>query len=219
MSEETQNEQRSANDGLAYVGNDGFVIDCITVIGQVEGHYSLPQGQKATKYEHLIPRIIACEENEKINGLLLILNTVGGDVEAGLAIAELIATMKKPTVSLVLGGGHSIGIPLAVSAKRSFIVPSATMTVHSVRMNGLVIGVEQSFEYFRRMQERVNSFICCHSSVDTGKLEKMMFDTADIVADIGTIISGTQAVECGLIDELGGISSALSALRGLAEQM
>ena len=218
MNEETKNEQStSVNDGMAYVGNDGFVIDCITVIGQVEGHYSLPSGQKATKYEHLIPRIIACEENERINGLLLILNTVGGDVEAGLAIAELIATMKKPTVSLVLGGGHSIGIPLAVSAKRSFIVPSATMTVHPVRMNGLVIGVEQSFEYFRRMQERVNRFICTHSSVDTDKLEKMMFDTSDIVADIGTIISGTQAVECGLIDELGGISSALTALRALTE--
>ncbi len=219
MNEETQNEQStSVNDGMAYVGNDGFVIDCITVIGQVEGHYSLPSGQKATKYEHLIPRIIACEESERINGLLLILNTVGGDVEAGLAIAELIATMKKPTVSLVLGGGHSIGIPLAVSAKRSFIVPSATMTLHPVRMNGLVIGVEQSFEYFRRMQERVNGFICTHSSVDTDKLDKMMFDTSDIVADIGTIISGTQAVECGLIDELGGISSALTALRALAKQ-
>ncbi len=218
MSEETQNEQTaSANDGMAYVGNDGFVIDCITVIGQVEGHYSLPAGQKATKYEHLIPRIIACEENEKINGLLLILNTVGGDVEAGLAISELIATMKKPTVSLVLGGGHSIGIPLAVSAKKSFIVPSATMTLHPVRMNGLVIGVEQSFEYFRRMQQRVNDFIYTHSKIDEGELEKMMFDTSDIVADIGTIISGTQAVECGLIDELGGISAALKALRKLSE--
>ena len=218
MSEETQNEQTaSANDGMAYVGNDGFVIDCITVIGQVEGHYSLPAGQKATKYEHLIPRIIACEENEKINGLLLILNTVGGDVEAGLAISELIATMKKPTVSLVLGGGHSIGIPLAVSAKKSFIVPSATMTLHPVRMNGLVIGVEQSFEYFRRMQQRVNDFIYTHSKIDEGELEKMMFNTSDIVADIGTIISGTQAVECGLIDELGGISAALKALRKLSE--
>lgn len=217
MSEDVTSQTHEKNDGMAYVGHDGFVIDCITVIGQVEGHYSLPVGQKATKYEHLIPRIIACEENENINGLLLILNTVGGDVEAGLAIAELIATMKKPTVSLVLGGGHSIGIPLAVSAKRSFIVPSATMTVHPVRMNGLVIGVEQSFEYFKRMQERVNTFICEHSSVDIAKLEKMMFDTSDIVADIGTIISGTQAVECGLIDELGGISSALEALRSFAK--
>ncbi len=206
-------------DGMAYVGKEGFVIDCITVIGQVEGHYSLPAGQKATKYEHLIPRIVACEENEKINGLLLILNTVGGDVEAGLAIAELIATMKKPTVSLVLGGGHSIGIPLAVSAKKSFIVPSATMTVHPVRMNGLVIGVSQSFEYFKRMQERVNGFICGHSSVDLKMLEKMMYDTSDIVADIGTIISGKQAVECGLIDELGGISAALNALRLLGKNM
>ena len=148
---------------------------------------------------------------------MLILNTVGGDVEAGLAIAELIATMKKPTVSLVLGGGHSIGIPLAVSAKRSFIVPSATMTVHPVRTNGLVIGVSQSFEYFRRMQERVNKFICDNSSVPMDQLEKMMYDTSDIVADIGTIISGTQAVECGLIDQLGGISSALEALRNIAD--
>lgn len=204
-------------DGMAYVGKDDFVIDCITVIGQVEGHYSLPQGQKATKYEHLIPRIVACEENERINGLLLILNTVGGDVEAGLALAELIATMKKPTVSLVLGGGHSIGIPLAVSAKRSFIVPSATMTVHPVRTNGLVIGVSQSFEYFRRMQERVNKFICDNSSAPMDQLEKMMYDTSDIVADVGTIISGTQAVECGLIDHLGGISSALKALRDIAD--
>lgn len=205
-------------DGMAYVGKDDFIIDCITVIGQVEGHYSLPSGQKATKYEHLIPRIVACEENEKINGLLLILNTVGGDVEAGLAISELIATMKKPTVSLVLGGGHSIGIPLAVSAKRSFIVPSATMTVHPVRMNGLVIGVSQSFEYFKRMQERVNKFICDNSRVKAEVLEKMMYDTSDIVADIGTIISGTQAVQSGIIDELGGISSALSALRTLSNE-
>lgn len=208
-------DKNGVGDGMAYVGNDDFVIDCITVIGQVEGHYSLPTGQKATKYEHLIPRIIACEENKRINGLLLILNTVGGDVEAGLAIAELIATMKKPTVSLVLGGGHSIGIPLAVSAKKSFIVPSATMTVHPVRTNGLVIGVSQSFEYFRRMQERVNGFICDNSSIKYEMLEKMMYDTSDIVADIGTIISGKQAVECGLIDELGGISSALEALREL----
>ncbi len=215
MCEEINKDTKS--DGMAYVGKEDFVIDCITVIGQVEGHYSLPQGQKATKYEHLIPRIVACEENERINGLLLILNTVGGDVEAGLAIAELIATMKKPTVSLVLGGGHSIGIPLAVSAKRSFIVPSATMTVHPVRTNGLVIGVSQSFEYFRRMQERVNKFICDHSSVSMGQLERMMYDTSDIVADIGTIISGTQAVECGLIDQLGGISSALEALRNIAD--
>lgn len=219
MSEEMKNETPSGvNDGMAYIGDDNFVIDCITVIGQVEGHYSLPQGQKATKYEHLIPRITACEENDKIDGLLLVLNTVGGDVEAGLAIAELVATMKKPTVSLVLGGGHSIGIPLAVSAKRSFIVPSATMTLHPVRMNGLVIGVEQSFEYFKRMQERVNDFICLNSSIEREKLEQMMYSTNDIAADIGTIITGKTAVEYGLIDELGGISSALSSLRTLAKK-
>lgn len=214
-----ENEALSnTKDGMAYIGDEDFVIDCITVIGQVEGHYSLPQGQKATKYEHIIPRIIACEENDKIDGLLLILNTVGGDVEAGLAIAELIATMKKPTVSLVLGGGHSIGIPLAVSAKRSFIVPSATMTLHPVRMNGLVIGVEQSFEYFKRMQERVNDFICSNSDIKRNQLEQMMYSTNDIAADIGTIITGKTAVEYGLIDNLGGISSALEALRELSKK-
>ncbi len=218
MSEEnnTSNENK-ASDGLAYVGNDDFVIDCITVIGQIEGHYASPSGQKSTKYEHLIPRIVACEENDKIDGLLLILNTVGGDVEAGLAIAELIATMKKPTVSLVLGGGHSIGIPLAVSTKRSFIVPSATMTCHPVRMNGLVIGVSQSFAYFTKMQSRIDDFICDHSSIDKNTLHSLMFETDDIAADVGTIIGGKQAVELGLINSLGGLSSALFALRELAD--
>ncbi len=219
MNEENR-ENKSENiqpDGLAYVGNDGFVIDCITVIGQIEGHYASPSGQKSTKYEHLIPRIVACEENDSIDGLLLILNTVGGDVEAGLAIAELIATMKKPTVSLVLGGGHSIGIPLAVSAKRSFIVPSATMTCHPVRMNGLVIGVSQSFTYFAKMQNRIDDFICEHSKIDKQTLHSLMFETDDIAADVGTIIDGKEAVSLGLISSLGGLSSALAALRELSD--
>ncbi len=218
MSEEntSKNESTGSADGLAYVGNNDFIIDCITVIGQIEGHYSSPAGQKSTKYEHLIPRIVTCEENDKIDGLLLILNTVGGDVEAGLAIAELIATMKKPTVSLVLGGGHSIGIPLAVSARRSFIVPSATMTCHPVRMNGLVIGVSQSFTYFSKMQSRIDDFICEHSSIDKEKLRALMFETDDIAADVGTIIDGRQAVSLGLIDSLGGLADALGALREMS---
>lgn len=211
-----ENEKSSENcgeNGLAYVGRDDFLIDCITVIGQIEGHYELPSGQKSTKYEHLIPRIVACEENEKISGLLLILNTVGGDVEAGLALSELVATMKKPTVSLVLGGGHSIGIPLAVSAKRSFIVPSATMTCHPVRTNGLVIGVSQSFTYFAKMQERIDSFICDNSKITKETLHRLMFDTDDMATDIGTIIDGRQAVSLGLIDNLGGLCEALATLR------
>ncbi len=214
-----ENEKNSENmtpDGLAYVGDEDFIIDCITVIGQIEGHYALPSGQKATKYEHLIPRMVGCEENDKINGMLLILNTVGGDVEAGLALAELVATMKKPTVSLVLGGGHSIGIPLAVSAKRSFIVPSATMTCHPVRMNGLVIGVSQSFAYFSKMQERIDDFICRNSKISRERLHELMFATDAIAADTGTIIDGKQAVQEGLIDSLGGLCDALSALRQMS---
>lgn len=211
--ENEKNSENCGEDGVAYVGRNDFLIDCITVIGQIEGHYELPNGQKSTKYEHLIPRIVACEENDKINGLLLILNTVGGDVEAGLALSELVATMKKPTVSLVLGGGHSIGIPLAVSAKRSFIVPSATMTCHPVRTNGLVIGVSQSFTYFAKMQERIDNFICDNSKIAKETLHRLMFDTDDMAADIGTIIDGRQAVSLGLIDNLGGLCEALAALR------
>ncbi len=211
--ENEKNGESCAADGLAYVGREDFLIDCITIIGQIEGHYELPSGQKSTKYEHLIPRIVGCEENDKIDGLLLVLNTIGGDVEAGLALSELVATMKKPTVSLVLGGGHSIGIPLAVSAKCSFIVPSATMTCHPVRTNGLVIGASQSFAYFTRMQERIDSFICDNSRIDRETLHRLMFDTDDIASDIGTIIDGKQAVSLGLIDRLGGLCEALAALR------
>ena len=189
-------------------------IECITISGQVEGHYSLGAGQKATRYEELIPKLVTCEQSEQIKGVLFILNTVGGDVEAGLAISELIASMSKPTASLVLGGGHSIGVPLAVAADRSFIVPSATMTIHPVRYNGLVLGVEQSFTYFRQMPDRINGFIVAHSGIDGQTLHKLMFDTDELASDMGTIIDGEKAVSCGLIDETGGIKDALGWLRG-----
>ena len=190
-------------------------IECITVCGQIEGHYSLGAGQKATRYEELIPKLVQCEMSEKTKAVLFVINTIGGDVEAGLAIAELIASMSKPTASLVLGGGHSIGVPLAVAAKRSFIVGSATMTIHPVRYNGLVLGVEQSFTYFRQMQERINGFIVSHSRVERKELERLMFDTDEIAADMGTVIDGKTAVECGLIDERGGVTEALSWLNGM----
>lgn len=202
-------------DGAVTVGEMGSRIHCLTVIGQVEGHYLLGGGQKATKYEHCIPALVGVEEDPEIDGLLLILNTVGGDVEAGLALAELIASMKKPTVSLVLGGGHSIGVPLAVSAKRSFIVPSATMTLHPVRMNGLVIGVPQTFAYFSRMQERIISFIAAHSRCSEEKLEHLIMNTDGIATDVGTIIDGKEAVGVGIIDEIGGLREAISALRAM----
>lgn len=188
-------------------------VECITVSGQVEGHYSLGAGQKATRYEELIPKLVECEQSDDVLGVLFLLNTVGGDVEAGLAIAELIASMSKPTVSLVLGGGHSIGVPLAVAADRSFIVPSATMTIHPVRYNGLVLGVEQSFTYFKRMQQRINGFIVAHSRIDEITLKKLMFDTDELASDTGTIIDGGEAVSYGLIDEIGGLKEALERLR------
>ena len=190
-------------------------VHTVSIIGQVEGHYQLGEGQKSTKYEQLIPMLVAAENSEAIDGLLIILNTMGGDVEAGLAIAELIAGMKTPTVSLVLGGGHSIGVPLAVSADRSFIVPSATMTLHPVRMNGLVLGVYQSFTYFHRMQERIIRFIADHSKITPERLQELMLKTDEIATDMGSVIDGEQAVREGLIDCLGGISEALDALEEL----
>ena len=190
-------------------------VHCITVIGQIEGHYALGQGTKATKYEHILPIIVSAEEDARVNGLLVIINTVGGDVEAGLAIAELLASMKKPTVSLVVGGGHSIGAPIAVSCRRSFIVPSATMTLHPVRITGTVLGLWQSFDYLSRMQKRVTDFIVAHSRVTEAELMKMLTNTRDMTNDVGTIVDGACAVKCGLIDELGGLSTALSALRAM----
>ena len=193
-------------------------IHCLTIIGQIEGHYILPQNSKATKYEHVIPALVAIEEEPAIKGLLVILNTVGGDVEAGLAIAELIAGMKKPVVSLVLGGGHSIGVPLSVAAKKSFIVPSATMTVHPVRMTGLVVGVPQTYNYFERMQDRIVKFICDNSKVSETELRRMLHNTAELATDIGTVLSGEEAVKCGLIDEIGSLGDAIDCLNIMIEQ-
>jgi ATP-dependent protease ClpP protease subunit len=188
-------------------------IRTMSIIGQIEGHYLLPEGQKATKYEHLIPELVEVEESDEVDGLLMILNTMGGDVEAGLAIAELVASMKKPSVSLVLGGGHSIGVPLATAADRSFIVPSATMTIHPVRINGLVLGAPQTFRYFDEMQKRIVSFICDHSSASPDVIHELMMRPDELATDIGSIIDGHEAVEYGIIDSLGGLSDALAALR------
>ena len=188
-------------------------IRTMSIIGQIEGHYLLPEGQKATKYEHLIPELVEVEESDEVDGLLMILNTMGGDVEAGLAIAELVASMKKPSVSLVLGGGHSIGVPLATAADRSFIVPSATMTIHPVRINGLVLGAPQTFRYFDQMQKRIVGFICDHSSASPGAIHELMMRPDELATDIGSIIDGKEAVEYGIIDSLGGLSDALAALK------
>jgi len=190
----------------------GRRIHCLSVIGQIEGHYELGEGQKATKYEHIIPLLVSIEESDEVDGLLLVLNTMGGDVEAGLAIAEMIAGMKKPTVSLVLGGGHSIGVPLAVSAAVSFIVPSATMTIHPVRVSGTVIGVPQTYYYFERMQDRIIRFITEHSSVSEEDFRRMLTRTDQIATDTGSLIDGNEAVRCGLIDRCGSLSDALEEL-------
>ena len=189
-------------------------IHCLTIIGQIEGHQVLPEEQKTTKYEHVMPLLAAVEESPEIKGLLVLLNTVGGDVEAGLGIVELIAGMQKPTVSLVLGGGHSIGVPLAVAAKKSFIAPSAAMTIHPVRLNGVVIGVPQTYNYFARIQERIVSFVTAHSGVSREKYLKLMTDTDELANDVGSVIYGEEAVDCGLIDSIGTLSDALSWLHG-----
>ena len=193
-------------------------IQALTIIGQIEGHYILPGQNKTTKYEHILPALVEMEENDEVKGLLILLNTVGGDVEAGLAIAEMIASLNKPTVSLVLGGGHSIGVPLAVAAKKSFIVPSATMTVHPVRTNGLVIGVPQAFQFLDRMQDRILNFISEHSGAKREDLEKMVSNVGQLANDIGTVLDGKEAVEAGLIDALGGLGQALEALYEMIEQ-
>lgn len=194
------------------------VIHCLCVIGQIEGHYILPPQNKTTKYEHVIPQLVAIEQDPQIEGLLIILNTVGGDVEAGLAIAELISGMKKPTVSLVLGGGHSIGVPLACSAKTSFIAPSATMTIHPVRMNGLVLGVPQTLSYFDKMQERIIRFVVDNSKMNSASFRRLMMNTGELVMDMGTVLDGENAVSCGLIDHLGGLQEAITCLYETIEQ-
>lgn len=192
-------------------------IHCLSIIGQIEGHQILPEDVKTTKYEHVLPMLAAIEESPEITGLLILLNTVGGDVEAGLAIAELIAGMSTPTVSLVLGGGHSIGVPLAVAAKRSFIAPSASMTIHPVRINGLVIGAPQTYEYLAGMQERIVSFVTAHSRISRRDYTRLMSDTRKLANDVGTILSGEEAVQCGLIDQIGTLSDALEYLKKAAD--
>ena len=189
-------------------------IHCLTIVGQIEGHQLLPEDTKSTKYEHVLPLIAAVEESPEIEGLLILLNTMGGDVEAGLAIAELIAGMKKPTASLVLGGGHSIGVPLAVAAKRSMIAPSAAMTIHPVRINGVVIGVPQTYNYFSRIQERIVGFVTEHSNISREEYLKLMTNTDELANDVGSVIHGAQAVESGLVDCMGSLADALAYLHG-----
>lgn len=197
--------------------NAKHLIHCLTVIGQIEGHYVLAEQNKTTKYEHIIPSLVAIEQDRSVEGLMIILNTVGGDVEAGLAIAELIAGMKTPTVSLVVGGGHSIGVPLAVSAKRSFIVPSASMTIHPVRMNGTVLGVPQTLSYFDKMQDRIINFVLENSRIKEEDFRSLMMNTEELVMDVGSVVEGSKAVELGLIDELGGLSDAMQCLYDMIE--
>lgn len=204
--------------GNTNLSNPNKRIQVLSIIGQIEGHSVLPPQTKATKYEHIIPQLIDIEQNEDTKGLLIVLNTVGGDVEAGLAISEMIRSMSKPTVSVVIGGGHSIGVPLATSADFSFITPSATMIVHPVRMNGFVIGIAQTFEYFKKMQERINEFIVRTSHIEQETLQEFMLQTNDLLNDVGTMLIGKQAVDCGLIDEVGGIHEALDKLNELIEK-
>ncbi len=211
--ENTTENVEIVNNGSTIIGDNDGEIFCLSIIGQIEGHYALDAGQKATKYDHVIPALVAIEESDRIRGVLILINTLGGDVEAGLAIAEVISSMTKPTASIVLGGGHSIGVPLAVSADRSFIVPSATMTIHPVRTNGLILGVPQASDYLEKMQNRIIGFITDHSKVSEEKFRNMMTRTDVLVNDIGSILSGKEAVECGLIDEIGGIKEAISYLK------
>lgn len=216
---EESKEKKETQDSITELGSaeirssDGTFY-CLSIIGQIEGHYALEQNQKTTKYDHILPLLVALEEDERIDGIIILLNTLGGDVEAGLAIAELIASLTKPTASIVLGGGHSIGVPLAVSAKRSFIVPSATMTIHPVRTSGLVLGVPQAFNYLEKMQDRIIKFVVGHSSIKEEYMRRIIARTDMLVGDIGSILDGCEAVECGLIDEVGGIKEAIAYLRG-----
>ena len=214
--ENAQNKMESLRE-LGQTDLPGFRSDihCLTIVGQVEGHMILPANNKTTKYEHVIPQLVAVEENPDIHGLLVVLNTVGGDVEAGLALAEMIASMSKPSVSIVLGGGHSIGVPIAVSTRYSFIAHTATMTIHPIRLTGLVIGVPQTYEYLDKMQDRVVRFVTEHSKVTESQFRELMFRTGELARDIGTVLVGKDAVDIGLIDEVGGIKEALGKLRQL----
>ena len=213
-----QRQQQIVDMGSATITTQRGTIHTLTIVGQVEGHQILPPSTKSTKYEHVMPLLATVEESEDIDGLLILLNTMGGDIEAGLGIAELIASMSKPTVSLVLGGGHSIGVPLAVSAKTSFIAPSAAMTIHPVRMSGLVIGVAQTFNYFQRIQERIIQFVTHNSKVKREIFTKMMLQTEELASDVGSVIYGEEAVRIGLIDRIGGLSDALDCLHAMMDE-
>jgi len=211
-------QQQVVDMGSSTVETRDGIIHTLTIIGQIEGHQEAPEGAKTTKYEHVLPLLTAIEESTEVDGLLILLNTMGGDIEAGLAIAEMIAGMSKPTVSLVLGGGHSIGVPLAVAAKRSFIVPSGAMTIHPVRLNGLVIGVSQTFHYFERIQDRICSFVTRNSRIGREQFERLMLNTKEMAADVGSVIYGEEAVEMGLIDRLGSLSEAIECLRRMMRE-
>ena len=213
MHDNIQENTKSMDYGGIEIGNENNSFYCLSIIGQIEGHFVLDNSQKSTKYDHLLPLLVALEESDRVDGILILLNTLGGDVEAGLAISELIASMTKPTASIVLGGGHSIGVPLAVSAKHSFIVPSATMTIHPVRTNGTVLGVPQAFDYLDKMQERIIRFITSHSNIGADAFRSLLSRTDILVNDIGSILNGYEAVEIGLIDEVGGVAEALNYLR------
>lgn len=223
-SEQTSIEVRNENSaqlikelGVTSVPKQESNIHCLSIIGQIEGHILLPPHNKTTKYEHVIPQLVAIEESKEIEGLLLVLNTVGGDVEAGLAIAEMVASLSKPSVSLVLGGGHSIGVPMAVAANYSFIAKSATMTIHPIRLNGLVIGVPQTYEYFDKMQERVVQFVSGHSKISKESFRELMLKTGELANDVGTVLFGEEATRYGLIDQVGGLSDAIKKLSELIE--
>ena len=223
---EPSNEEQSKISSMQTITEFGQItlpefksdIHVISIIGQIEGHMVMPPQNKTTKYEHILPQLIAAEQSEDIKGVLFLLNTVGGDVEAGLAIAEMISTMSKPTVSLVLGGGHSIGAPIAVASQYSYIAPTATMTLHPIRLTGLVIGVQQSFNYFQKMQDRVINFIVNNSNISETKLRELMMKTGELAQDIGTIVIGKDAVDCGLIDQVGGVGNAVKKLKELIDQ-
>lgn len=193
-------------------------IHCLAIIGQIEGHVMLPPQNKTTKYEHILPQLVAINQNNNVKGLLVLLNTVGGDVEAGLAISEMIASLGKPVVSLVLGGGHSIGVPLATAANYSFICKTATMTIHPVRMNGTIIGVQQAYEYFEKMQERISTFVVKHSKITEKRFKELLLDTGNMAKDVGTIIGGEDAVKEGIIDEIGGLNEAITKLKQLIKR-
>ena len=218
QSPEDPGTQQILEFGSSLIHSKRGAVHVLTIVGQIEGHQVLPPSSKSTKYEHVMPLLALVEESDEVDGLLVLLNTVGGDIEAGMGIAELIASMSKPTVSLVLGGGHSIGVPLAVSAKRSFIAPSAAMTIHPVRLNGLVIGVPQTFYYFERIQERITQFVTANSRVKREDFTRLMLQTGELAADVGSVIYGEEAVQLGLIDEIGGLSAALDCLHRMIRE-